>query len=215
LAQKMTVTTWKRDTGIEFHLSLAQLKASDNESIAVPIEWNEVSPLTDLSPSGTKVSLEVLKHKTPLDVEALRRSLARRFSRLVKGEMTIRVNGAKLPDPTPHLDLRVPSKTSGEELVAETLSDGSVVKYWYGFASDVIHERELRGFSVLVSGKVAQAPPFFFEIEAKASGQHSTKYVIGEIEADFIDAGLDDESDLVSKDRRYSLNAGISEVKRW
>lgn len=217
LAQEMTVTTWKDGEGIEFHLSLTTLKTGDNESKDVPIEWKEVPPRTDFSPSGTIVTLQVLKHKTPIDVEGLRRSLSRRFSRLVKGEMTIKVNGSPLPDPTPPLDFRVPPTDSGKEFEEETLSDGSTVKYWYGFAKDVIHEKELRGFSVLVSGKVAQAPPFFFEVEAKASGQHSTKYVIGEIEADFIDIGLDDEGDLVSTDRQ-EIDWEAEEVqplKKW
>lgn len=202
LAQKMTVTTWRDGNGIEFYLDLNQLKLKDNESTDVPIQWNRVDAQTDLSPSGTIVTLETLKHKTAIDVNALRRSLARRFSRFVTGEMTIKVNGAELPDPTPSLDFRFPAASSGTHLEQATLPDGSVVKYWYGFAHDVIHERELRGFSLLVQGKVAQAPPFFFDVEAKASGQHSTRYVIGEIEADFIDMGVDDEGDLVSTDRQ-------------
>lgn len=76
--------------------------------------------------------------------------------------------------------------------MADSITDGSVVRYWYGFATNLIHLRELRGFTILVNGKVAQAPPFFFDVEATASGQHSTKYVIGEIEDDSIDTGIDD-----------------------
>src|ERR1700686_2497367 len=217
LAREMTVTTWREGQGIEFHLSLTALKTGDNESKDVPIEWKEVPARTELSPSGTIVTLEVLKHKTPIDIDGLRRSLSRRFSRLVKGEMTIKVNDSPLPDPTPPLDFRMPQLNSGKEFEEVILAKDSAVRYWYGFAKDVIHEKELRGFSVLVSGKVAQAPPFFFEVEAKASGQHSTRYVIGEIEADFIVLGVDDEGDLVSSNRK-EIDWEAEEVqalKKW
>ncbi len=217
LAQEMTITTWREGKGLEFYLSLPALKLDDNESSDVPIKWTEVPPREDLSPSGTIVKMRALKHKTPLDVEALKRSLSRRFSRLVKGEMAIKLNDSALPDPTPSLDFRMPAADSGKEFEEESFDDGSKLRYWYGFATDVIHERELRGFSILVSGKVAQAPPFFFDVETKASGQHSTRYVIGEIEADFIDAGVDDEGDLVSTDRQeIDWEAEVAQqLKKW
>ena len=202
LAQKMTVATWQKKEGLEFYLDLSELKAEDNTSEEKPIQWKHIPPETHFSPSGTTVTLEALKHKTPMDVANLRRSLARRLSRTVKGQMTIKVNGDKLPDPTPALDFRFPTPDSGRHVEETKLSDGAVVRYWYGFATDVIHERELRGFIVLVHGKVAQAPPFLFDVEAKASGQHATRYVIGEIEADFLDNGTDDDGDLVSTDRQ-------------
>lgn len=202
LARKMTVATWQEAEGLEFYLDLTELKAEDNTSEDKPIQWKPIAPQTSLSPSGTILTLEALKHKTPMDVASLSRSLARRLSRTVKGQMTIKVNGHELPDPTPPLDFRFPSRDSGKDLEEAKLSDGSVVRYWYGFATDVIHERELRGFTILVHGKAAQAPPFFFDVEAKASGQHATRYLIGEIEADFLDNGTDDATDLVSTDRQ-------------
>jgi hypothetical protein len=203
LAQQMTVTTWKESEGLEFYLNLNELKLDDNASNAVPIKWKWITPKPEHGPSGTIVSMQILKHKTSVDVNELRMSLARRFSRTVRGEMVIRVNSFGLPDPTPPLDFREPPIEEGKpHLLEAVLSDGSIVRHWYGFATNLIHLRELRGFTILVNGKVAQAPPFFFDVEATASGQHSTKYVIGEIEADFIDTGTDDESDLVSTDRQ-------------
>jgi hypothetical protein len=203
LAQQMTVTTWKGDKGLEFYLNLNELKLDDNASEAVPIKWKWITPKPEHGSSGTIVSMQILKHKTSIDVPELRMSLARRFSRTVRGEMVIKVNSFGLPDPTPPLDFREPPiEEAKPHLLESFLSDGSVVRYWYGFATNLIHLRELRGFTILVNGKVAQAPPFFFDVEATASGQHSTKYVIGEIEADFIDTGIDDESDLVSTDRQ-------------
>jgi hypothetical protein len=201
LARRMTVKTWKDGGGLQFFLDLDRLKLEDNSSEAVPIQWHWITPSVSDGSSGTVITLEVLKHKTAIDIDKLRLSIARRFSRTVRGEMSIKINDVDLPDPTPPLDYRDPDPTAAPSR-EEKLSDGNIVRYWYGFASEIIHERELRGFTILVHGKVAQAPPFFFDVEAKASGQHSTKYVIGEIEADFVDSGTDDEGDLVSTDRQ-------------
>jgi hypothetical protein len=215
LAKKMTVTTWQSGSGLEFYLNLEDLKLKDNDSHNVPISWKWIEPRHEFSTSGTIITLEVLKHKSPLDIETLRSSLARRFSRTVHGEMEIKVNNTGLPDPTPPLDKRVPEARG--HLTTATLTDGNEVRFWYGFASDPIHNRELRGFTIMVHGKVAQAPPFFFEVEAKASGQHSTRYLLGEIEADFVDNGCDDESDLVSTDRQeIDWEAErVSPLKKW
>jgi len=215
LAQKMTVTTWTAAEGVEFSLDLKELKLDDGVADDIEIQWSAILPKSEYSKSGTIVKLEILKHKSPLVAETLAKSLARRFSRFVKGQMAIRVNGAPLPDPTPMLDQRFP--TDEDSHLSATLPSGAVIRYWYGFAHDVIHERELRGFAILVNGKVAQSPPFFFDVEAKASGQHSTRYVIGEIEADFIDLGTDDETDLVSTDRQeLDWDAEeLRELKTW
>lgn len=197
LAKLMTVLTWKDGVGIEFYLPVDDLKKEANTVADVEVTWTKA----DIPPgciSGTRITLAYLKHKSPLDVNALQLSLARRFSRSIQGQMCITVNDEELPDPTPELIFRYPETGFAEQ----ELPDGNVFRYWYGFAKNVIKSRELRGFSVLVNGKVAQAPPFFFDVEATASGQHSTKYVIGEIEADFIDKGIDDESDVIATDRQ-------------
>ena len=76
LAQRMTVTTWRDSIGLEFYLDLKDLKLEDNASEKVAIKWKWVDPLKAKSSSGTVVTLEVLKHKTALDVEKLRLSLA-------------------------------------------------------------------------------------------------------------------------------------------
>jgi len=214
LAKKMTVKTWQADEGLEFYLDLDRLKLDDNESKDVAIEWKWIKPDAS-SKSGTIVTLEALKHKDAMDIDSLRASLARRFSRTVRGEMEIQINGGGLPDPTPKLDKREPADDG--KFTIEKLSDGNEVRYWYGYAEKPVHYKELRGFTIMVHGKVAQAPPFFFDVEAKASGQHATKYLLGEIEADFVDNGCDDESDLVSTDRQeIDWEAEkVAPLKKW
>lgn len=198
LASVVTVTTWQASEAFRFTLDRQELKLSDDKVEEIKIPWDRVELPNGGGTSGTRVVLSDLKHKAPLSPEDIGLALARRFSRRVRGTMEILVNGSSLPDPTPPLDKRTPDFDSSEHC----LPDGKVVKYWYGFATETIKHRELRGFTVNVNGKTAQAPPFFFDIEATATGQHSTRYVIGEIEADFLDSGVDDESDVIATDRQ-------------
>jgi Histidine kinase-, DNA gyrase B-, and HSP90-like ATPase len=202
VAARMNVTTWQKDVKTtSLTLDVAELKrepgAADTAVIAG--EVRDGAPPWATTASGTLITLTGLKHKTAIDIAQLREALGRRFSRTVRGVMTIRVNGEEIPEPSFDLDIRVPA---GDGMQEATLGDGNVVRYWYGFTEKPIHSRLLRGFTILVRGKTAQAPPWFFEVEGTASGQHGTKYMTGTIEADFLDEGDDDESDLISTDRQ-------------
>lgn len=200
IASKMKVTTWRDDEATILTLNVDDLKKDDDSTDRVPIEGLIGSPSADVrSPAGTSIELRELKHKTPLDLEALKESLGRRFSRTVLGRMKIYVNGEEVGKPNLELARRFPEDGS---YITEELSDGSEISYQYAFADKPIRSPQMRGFTVLVQGKTAQAPPFFFNVEGTASGQHGTRYVTGEIIADFLDKGTDDESDIVSTDRQ-------------
>lgn len=200
IASKMKVTTWRDNEATTLTLNIDDLKKDDDSTDRVPIDGLIGSPPADAeSPAGTSIDLRELKHKTPLDLEALKESLGRRFSRTVLGRMKIYVNGEEVGKPNLELTKIVPEEGG---YITEELSDGSEISYQYAFADKPIRSPQLRGFTVLVQGKTAQAPPFFFNVEGTASGQHGTRYVTGEIVADFLDKGTDDESDLVSTDRQ-------------
>lgn len=198
LGRRMQVTTWRDSVSTTFELDGQALKADGGVSKELTIlgVLSPVSSDVEFS-SGTRVSMRSLKHKTPPDVDALHRSLARRFSRTVVGEMRVFINGESIREPVLNLNMREPS--SGETLVE--LPDGATISYWAGFSGSVL-PAELQGFTILVNGKTAQAPPYFFGVEGTASGQHGTKYLTGVIEADFLDAESDDESDRISTDRQ-------------
>lgn len=198
-------------TGID--LLSKDLKADAGESARLPIPgWTEE---TEISGSGTRVTISDLKHATPPDIGALQNAVARRFSRRVKGEMEIAINGEPIQEPNLGiLDPRIPDNRDESEEV--TLRNGERFTWWAGFSATVL-PTELQGFTVLVNGKTAQAPPFFFRVESRASGQHGTKYLTGVIEADFLDAGIDDESDRISTDRQEIdwEDAALNEFFAW
>jgi len=201
LAEKVTVTTWTKEanTAIQFSMSLQQLKGDTRTASAVKFPWTEVSKMADWPPSGTLIELSELRHTTSIDISALRETLARRFSRTIRGEMKILINKKLLPEPNIDMMYEFPENKEYEEA---TLSNGQNIRYRYSFARKPLKSKELQGFVVYANGRTAQAPPFFFNVESTASSQHSTRYITGEIIADVIDSGTDDETDCISTDRQ-------------
>lgn len=200
IARKVEITTWRDGQATTLTLDMEKLKLDEREMTEVEIDGEYVEIPTDSRAGvhGTRLVLRDLKHKTPPDASKLREALARRFSRTVRGSMAITVNDVAIAEPDMTWEFRVPE----DGQIEDDLGGERIVKYQYGFTKSPIPSRELRGFTILTNGKTAQAPPYFFEVEATATGQHGTKYLTGTIEADFLDAGTDDESDLVSTDRQ-------------
>jgi len=213
IAERMKVLTWCDEKSTEFTLDAASLKSDDNQVADVQIK-GKIGPAPEgLGASGTKLTLTGLKQVTPINVEKLREALSRKFSRRVRGEMTIAVNLVAVGEPNLEIEYRFPP----DGMQVEEIEPGKTVSYYYAFAKETIKSTELRGFAVYVRGKTAQAPPFFFNVEGTASGQHATRYVTGDIEADFIDQDPNDSADVVSTDRQeVDWEAGITaKLNEW
>jgi hypothetical protein len=99
LAEQMTVMTWQGKQATEFTLDVNKLKRGDNDAkpVAIPGIIGE-RPSNFRGPTGTVITLKNLKHTTPLDLFKLREALARRFSRKIRGEMKLYVNGKQVGD---------------------------------------------------------------------------------------------------------------------
>lgn len=202
IANKIEVTTWRNGKSTSFVLDMTKLKLEDHEMKEVDIDGlvGEVPSDVKSAEHGTRIVLRGLKQKSPVESDRLEESIARRFSRTVQGLMNIYIDGS--PVGAPNIDWAYQVPPIGEPDGEADLGDGRIVRYRYGFAKSPIQSKELRGFTILTNGKTAQAPPYFFEVEATATGQHGTKYLSGTIEADFLDQGVDDDSDLISTDRQ-------------
>jgi len=201
MAKIMTIYTWKDNICHKFSLKSEELKTEDNTSKPVQIRAEQIS-IPDFvrhKENGTILILCDLKHTTPINIESIHQSLARRFSRVVKGEMNIFINNDALKEPDLDLNFQCPNNKEYEET---SLSDSNKIEFRYGFSTKPIKDTEMRGFTIYVRGKTAQAPNFFFEMEGRTKGQHATKYVTGEIIADYLDEGVEDESDYISTDRQ-------------
>ena len=195
IAHTIRVDTTRGGVTTSFTMKIADLKLGANDIQDVIIEGTVDDTVESVD--GTTVRLTGLKQVTRPDVDALIQSLGRRFSRVVHGEMAIKVNGAMVAEPPIDFEQRVP-----EEEWLEAVVDGHTVRYFYGFSKTVLKASLLQGFTLYANGKTAQAPPFFFNVETTASGQHGTRYMYGAVEVDYLDAGIDDESDLISTDRQ-------------
>lgn len=200
IAERMQVRTWRdgKTTQIELDVKALRQPAGKSGTMEIPgLITNE--PHREGKPCGTQLVLHGLKSQSGLDSAALMQSMARRFSRTVRGAMSIKINGIEVPEPDIDFESREPEGDDFEEAV---LKDGTTVRYWFGFSKKVLPLNVLRGFTIQAHGKTAQAPPFFFNVEATASGQHGTRYMTGVIEIDAIDDGRDADSDWISTDRQ-------------
>lgn len=201
LARTMRIITWKDGESVDIVMDIDRLKLRSGEvgNVTIPGLIGDV-PSSARTATGTTVILQSLKHSTALEIDNLRESLARRFSRRVRGRMNIFINDEQLGEP--HLKTEYSQPDVAEAYITEPLLDGTEIKYRYAFAETPISSSEMRGFTIYVHGKTAQTPPFYFHVESRASGQHAAKYLTGEIEADYLDDSTDDESDIISTDRQ-------------
>ena len=208
IATNMTIETWINNSSIELTLNLNDLKNNPitetkddvEKSLQGIIRDRKPNGIHDDSISGTQIKLSVLKQKSCISIDTLHISLARRFSRTVQGHMKIFIN--EIPLRPVEIILHKNSPALDQDLKIVSL-DENEIRYAYSYSNNPLtKDRSLQGWTILVNGKTAQAPPFFFNVEIDGRSQHSSKYLVGVIEADFLDKGITDESDIVSTDRQ-------------
>lgn len=156
---------------------------------------------------GTRITLSVLRPRRAMNEAQFRRSLARRFA-LDANEMRIVVNGQEIGRFDYDLDLQFPRDgqlfdtgvVGAPDGWAEMESTSGPVRWWIGFTEKPLREKQLQGVSVLARGKMVQRP-FFFQRTAGAEGQLGQEYLIGEVQADWLDEGHDIDTDLIQANR--------------
>src|SRR5829696_8827685 len=111
IAQRMEVKTRQGDRETAIQLDVEKLRKPPGQSGAMEVPGRVIhddSAATDSQ--GTTLVLKGLKSQTEFDEESLAQSLARRFSRTVRGEMSIRLNGEEIPEPVFDFDSREPAQ---------------------------------------------------------------------------------------------------------
>jgi hypothetical protein len=181
-----------------------------------PTEDYKVEEAEDKSPpkdptgkelaSGTRIRLTRLLLKRALAEEAFRLSMARRFA-LKESEMKVFINGKPLDRFDIKTEFRFPADGVPDDDVKvedgwaiEKVSNGETIRWWIGFTKLPIEEDYLKGVSVLARGKMAQRP-FSFERSQGTTGQLGQEYLVGEVQADWLDTGEDIEDDLIQSNR--------------
>ncbi|XVV04057.1 ATP-binding protein [Actinosynnema sp. CA-248983] len=166
-----------------------------------------VTPEGEVLEHGTRIRLTQLRMKRAISRDQFLRSMSRRFA-LNTDAMKIWINGAEdLTRFSLECEFRFPTDgvPSVENIVvrdgwAQEQVDGKPVRWWIGFTEKPLTEDQAQGISILANGKMAQRP-FKFERAQGTSGQLGQEYLVGEVEADWLDDGIDIEDDLIQSNR--------------
>ena len=88
--------------------------------------------------------------------------------------------------------------------------------WWIGFTPKPLEAEYLRGISILGRGKLLQRP-FMFERAQGVRGQLGQEYVVGEVEADWLDTGADIDDDLIqtNRDQLQLEDDRVQELLEW
>lgn len=155
--------------------------------------------------SGTRIRLTRLRLKRSLSEDSFLQSMSRRFA-LGQTEMTVEINGARLQRFDIPVQFKFPRDGAPDGVTVdsdgwgtETL-DGQPIRWWIGFTAAPLPDETLQGISILARGKMAQRP-FKFERTQGTEGQLGQEYLVGEVQADWLDHGVDIEDDLIQSNR--------------
>ena len=187
----------------------------DDEALTRP----DGVPLTH----GTRIKLQSLRLKRAINEEQFRVSMSRRFA-LKTSDMQVFVNGKLIErfdypvefrfprDGTPHRSILADADGWAEEAI----DPDRPVRWWIGFTPKPLRDQSLQGISVLARGKMAQRP-FLFQRAQGVTGQLGQEYLIGEVEADWLDEGDDIETDHIqaNRDQLQLENEELDAFVRW
>ena len=160
-------------------------------------------PLTN----GTRIRLSDLRLKRAIPENQFVQSMSRRFS-VDQTEMSVFINGQQLRRFDMDVQFKyprdgVPSDSAivvCDDWGTETLPNGEEVRWWIGFTENPLDADYLKGISILARDKMVQRP-FMFERSRGVTGQLGQEYLVGEVEANWLDQGTDIEDDLIQTNR--------------
>ncbi|MCP9491805.1 MAG: ATP-binding protein [Solirubrobacteraceae bacterium MAG38_C4-C5] len=179
------------------------LKSTDDQPLA--------DPDGHLLAHGTRIRLSRLRLKRRLNEDDFMRSMSRRFV-LSDLQMQIFINGRKLERYVLNLEYRFPEDGVPEGAavddgwVKEIIDGDKEVRWWMGFTPKPLNVEGEQGVSVVSRGKLVQAP-FIFRRFQGTEGQIGQEYLVGEVQADWLDpehpvsADDDEEADVITSNR--------------
>lgn len=156
-----------------------------------PVKVLFAGPVSNAPPGareskGTTVTLRHLHERRARRSDLFHRSMARRF--LFLKNFQVRINDQDLQEDDVTLQLRIPS----EDWETDEVSGCGPVEYWIGFTERPRQQDqgESNGVLIYTRGKISQEETFF-EISGGVTGQHGTRYLVGKVRAEWLDAGMD------------------------
>ena len=202
--------------------TIRQLAPTDDYQVGAT---TDTTPLT--SPNGghldhgTRICLSGLRLKRALNPDQFRTSMARRFA-ILSTKMEIVINGIPLERFDVPVQFRFPPHavppgvvTTEDGWAIEQVA-GQRVKWWVGFTEKPLSDESALGISVLARGKMVQRP-FLFQRAHGATGQLGQQYLVGEVQADWLDDGRDIEDDHIqaNRDQLQLENEDLDDFVAW
>ena len=136
------------------------------------------------------ITLTHLTRKTSIDVQSVRRGIAKHFAVIGEG-FCVSVNGEQITPAEKFVDAHWDEKWEIEDPVAEDRPEW-VVSGWIGAAKNPLAEED-RGIAITSRGKLIQSPTAF----GIKTGSRYSSYLAGEMRAEFCDM----EEDSIATDR--------------
>ena len=171
---------------------------------------------------GTKIALTRLKLRRALTGAEFMRSMSRRFA-IDATQMKVLINGVPLRRFDTPLEFRFPRDGVPNERIkvdagwaVDEIAPGKSVRWWIGFTPKPIEDDNAIGISVLAHDKMAQRP-FEFERSQGVEGQLGLEYLVGEVKADWLDAGTDIEDDFIqsNRDQLQVEDSRLNDFMKW
>lgn len=199
VAEDVVVDTVKAGRRIAFRMSLPAIRQAGDKPYYPEILCDEP---VDPALHGTKIVLEKLKRRSPIDVDGLRRRIARRFT-VMGPDFRVYLNSVEITEADRGYDLEF--RWDIDECID---TEGKHrVRGWIGTTPSPLREDEGKGIIITARGKLVHEPTFF-EAGGKAVAY---AYMVGVLEADYLDD--DPDKDLIST-ARSSLIADAEEVRQ-
>lgn len=192
IAEDIDLCSIKEGNLVQFNLNYTELKEKQ------AIQNFEFIPERDeatAEPSGVIVTLKNLKLHRNINIDNFKTSISRRFA-LNTDLMKIKVNGKEITKENLDFEHREPVKKG--EWKEEEIEGFGKVTYWFGFLTETIKDKELRGISIFARDRIAQTTPFFFNLTGGINGQVGLEYLTGQVKAN----SLDDETDYIATPRQ-------------
>lgn len=144
-------------------------------------------PTTD--PTGVEIRLRKLRRTTPIDADDVRRGLAKRLT-ICGAAFEVKVNGTAI-GPGDRLSKDDCAEGQCWDVTALpvdlAIGDGLSVTGWIGFLEE--SSQRHRGVDLFATGKAVELGSYFNLSSTHA--QFARAYLVGEVHADFLDAGQD------------------------
>lgn len=169
---------------------------------------------------GTRIRLSSLRVKRKISADSFQASMSRRFA---LRDMNVLINDEPLKRFAIDLQFRLPKDRAPEGIAIdeegwglEVLPTGESVRWWIGFTERPLAEGDQQGISVLARSKMAQRP-FKFERSQGTTAQLGLEYLVGEVEADWLDSGNDIELDFIqsNRDQLQLEDARLDDFLMW